>query len=75
MKALKLFNVLYGGVALIWLTTSLFHDGFNPSVQLNGVIIGVLVLLLGIDEWMDDRKEYALFYFFIASVSIFTVMI
>ncbi|MYL48329.1 hypothetical protein GLV98_02490 [Halobacillus litoralis] len=75
MKALKIFNVFYGAAALIWLTVSLFYEGFNPSVKINAVIIGGLFLLLGIDDWMDGRKKYAAYYFFLVVVSIIAVMV
>ncbi|RDY66969.1 hypothetical protein DXT76_20165 [Halobacillus trueperi] len=75
MKLFRIFNALYGAVALIWLTVSLFHEGFNPSVKINAGIIGGLFLLLGVDDWMDDRKKYAAYYFFLAVVSMIAVMI
>ncbi|REJ09054.1 hypothetical protein [Halobacillus trueperi] len=57
MKAFRIFIAVCGVMAIIWMTVSLFHEGFNPSSQTNALIIGALFLLLGVEiGWMIKRN-------------------
>ncbi|SDP19792.1 hypothetical protein [Halobacillus aidingensis] len=70
MKAFRIFIAVCGVMAILWMTVSLFHEGFNPSSQTNALIIGALFLLLAVENWMDDQKKYAAFYFLLAFIQI-----
>jgi hypothetical protein len=64
MAGIRLFNVHYvwedcasmGLGALIALTSWMVADAGNQAIAVNAVVVGILVLALGVSEFLDLRR-------------------
>ncbi|MBN9653218.1 hypothetical protein J0K78_02990 [Halobacillus sp. GSS1] len=75
MKAFRIFIAICGVLTIILVTVSFFHERINLSPLINALIIGVLFIFLGVENWIDDQKKYAAFYILLAFIPILSLLI
>ena len=72
MKTFNAFLIIYGGATLILILADLFSTSVNINYTIIAIALAGMFLLLAIQDGINGRKKWAIFYIIIGALYLYT---